>query len=513
MSSSRSAGERQQLQGGRGKPAGASSASRAGSGGAKAAGGGKKGAEKREMDDPGEKDDLGLPTGRGGGYGIASAVANPGQMFMDTARWLESSEDTDPIKMLGCCCEDFKARKLKAPCVLGWLVLQALGIFSQFALLSEVTRHLEEYDQTLARNCGPEHQQHGVCLGPTWNFSYSGVLAFPPAGSDNSDYDFVIPTDQAFKFKTTSSPATFLVGVEPQVPHNNAHWRLSISATGPRTGDNTWRDKNLEAWFGTGRKFNVFSSRYFSGAGEWAASMNLKSKYDTTAQVYAYVVDSKLQHLEEIHNQKQCSFEKGWQNFNDRESGRHQTVLLTTRRATTFFLVLSVGCFLLMLRRFLLYVEGGKLLSRVVALKFVLQDLPQQVCIVGYIYSWYAVDGLRCQMCIFHPGHCDDEHPLHFSNLVLCILTLLSASSNQMLLTPKAKRIDEETECFLALSRVALFSVSILPFSTAMFFLTSSVLHFQSTVIYAASAVPTFVGWGTVFCVPMFSICEDEALI
>lgn len=506
MPSSRSAGERQQLQGGRGRTAGPSSAPRASGSGAKAKGGGR--ATEKDV----EKDDLGLPIDSGRGYGIAAAVANPGQQFMDMARWLETSEDTDPIKMLGCCCEDWKARKLKAPCVLGWLVLQLLGIFAQFTLLSEVSRHLEEYDQTLARNCGPEHQQHGVCLGPTWNFSYSGVLAFPPAGSDNSDYDFVIPTDQAFKFKTTSTPATFLVGVEPQAPHTNAHWRLSIAGTGTRGGDNVWKDKNLEGFYGTGRRFKVFSSKYYSGSGDWTASMNLKSKYDTTAQVYTYVVDSKLQHLDQIHGQKQCSFEKGWENFNEKESGKHQTVLVTTKRATTFFLVVSSACFLLMLRRFLLYVEGGRLLSRVVALKFILQDIPQQICIVGYIYSWYAVDGLRCQMCIFHPDHCDNEHPLHLSNLILCILTLLSASSNQMLLQPKAKRIDEETECFLALSRIALFSVSVLPFSTAMFFLTSAVLHFQSTFIYAVSAVPTFVGWGVVFCVPMFTICDDDMI-
>merc|ERR1719281_1077486 len=105
--------------------------------------------------------------------------------------------------------------------------------------------------------------------------------------------------------------------------------------------------------------------------------MTLKSKLDGEAHIHVYVVDSKLQHLDAIHEQKQCSFEKSWENFNQKRSGTHQTVLLHTQRATAFFLFVSVCTFALLLRRFLFYVEGGRLLSRVVAFKFVLQDLPQ----------------------------------------------------------------------------------------------------------------------------------------
>merc|ERR1711904_298924 len=118
------------------------------------------------------------------------------------------------------------------------------------------------------------------------------------------------------------------------------------------------------------------------------------------------------------------------------------------------FLVVSIVTFLVTGHRFYFYVESGKLLSRVIAVKFLAQDFPQQLCIVAYLYGWYAENGLRCQMCLFHPQHCDDEHPLHFANLLVCIFTLLSACSNQLLLQAKSKKCDEEEECFLACARM-----------------------------------------------------------
>lgn len=175
----------------------------------------------------------------------------------------------------------------------------------------------------------------------------------------------------------------------------------------------------------------------------------------------------------------------------------------------SFLLVslLSVGA---MLHRFFFYVEGGKLLNRIMALKFLLQDFPQQMCIVAYLYAWYANNGLRCQMCLFHPLHCDAQHPLHWNNLMLCIFTLLSATSNQLLLQAKVKKYDEEEECFLWCMRGSLFSISILPFTTGLFFLSSSLLHLRSAFVYILSGVPSLIGWATLFCVPVFTCCDDD---
>merc|ERR1712070_1006399 len=147
-----------------------------------------------------------------------------------------------------------------------------------------------------------------------------------------------------------------------------------------------------------------------------------------------YVVDSRMEHLDEIHKQDQCSFESSWQKFSERHNGEHHRVLTFTYHALTLFIIMSGGLLYLVLHRFYYYVESGKLLRRVIALKFLILDFPQQVFIVAYIYGWYATNGLRCQMCLFHPLHCETQHPLHWSNLLACLFTILSASANQMML-------------------------------------------------------------------------------
>jgi len=441
-----------------------------------------------------------------------------------TARWFETSEDTDPAVIVAFCCEDFQPRKLKAPLVLCWLALQALGLLFQFALFCETSRHLAAFEETLATNCSPEHQQNDVCLGPAWNLSFSGTVTFPPMEGEDSrqDFDFIIPADRSFKFQTKSRPPTFLLGVEPQEPHVKAHWKVAVAAQDAHANSNpsaAYDERNREAdgvlppLYGTGNRYKVFSSTSYKGSGEWTASLDLKSRYSENAVVRVYVVDSRIEHLDDIHNQTQCSFEGSWQNFNERHNGEHHRVLTYARRATGLFLMVSIATFAVMLHRFYFYIEGGKLLARVIAVKFLVQDFPQQFCIAAYLYGWYANNGLRCQMCLFHPSHCDDEHPLHTFNALVCIFTLLSATSNQLLLQAKAKKYDDEEECFLWFARGAIFSVSVLPFATAMCLLSSSLLHFRSVIFTVLAGVTTLVGWGTLMCVPMFALCEEELLL
>ncbi|CAJ1408231.1 unnamed protein product [Effrenium voratum] len=64
------------------------------------------------------------------------------------ARWLETSEDTDPVKCFTVCCTDFKPRRVKAPVVLAWLLLQALGLIFQVILFLEIGRNLESFEET-----------------------------------------------------------------------------------------------------------------------------------------------------------------------------------------------------------------------------------------------------------------------------------------------------------------------------------------------------------------------------
>eukprot|EP00927_Polykrikos_kofoidii_P044026 TRINITY_DN38116_c0_g1_i1.p1 TRINITY_DN38116_c0_g1~~TRINITY_DN38116_c0_g1_i1.p1 ORF type:complete len:508 (-),score=69.04 TRINITY_DN38116_c0_g1_i1:287-1810(-) len=426
----------------------------------------------------------------------------------DWLRWLETSEKTDPGLLLSYWCEEFKPRKLKAPMVLAWLLVQSLGLFFQFMLLAEVSTHLSNYETTLSIYCGPEHQQHGVCLGPAWNMSYSGTLTFPPSVGDDSqsDFDFVIPSDQPFSFEIHSQPPTFLVGIEPLPPLPKASWKLAL---GPHSGGSGGQQPLM----GSGSRYKVFTDRqrYGTDANRWSASMSLRSKQPESVQIHAYVVDSRLQHLEDIHKQDQCRFDESWQNFNERHSGQHHSVLTNVQTAITAFIVASMLLGGVVLHRFFFYIDGGKLVSRIIAIKFLLQDMPQQLCIVAYLYAWFADNGLRCQMCLFHPTHCDDQYPLHSTNLLLCIFTMLSASANQLLVQAKMRRYrDEEDECFMWIIRAAMLSVSILPFCTAVFVLSSTVLHLRSPFIYFIFGLPTVLGWGALVCVPAFVCCDDD---
>eukprot|EP00928_Gymnodinium_smaydae_P055904 TRINITY_DN39372_c0_g1_i1.p1 TRINITY_DN39372_c0_g1~~TRINITY_DN39372_c0_g1_i1.p1 ORF type:complete len:518 (-),score=91.52 TRINITY_DN39372_c0_g1_i1:75-1628(-) len=441
----------------------------------------------------------------------AGASASSVRWQDDFYGWLTTSPETDPARLVSLCCEDFKPRKLKAPLVLGWLFVQALGLVFQFSLLMSVGTHLAAYEETLATYCGAEHRRNGVCVGPAWNLSYAGALTFPPsAGDENgrSDFDFVIPSDQSFSFDVRSDPPTFLIGLEPQPPCATAAWTASFAPVGHGGAS----EPVLTA---SGPKYKVIASRnsYYSwnSIRRWAVSVNLRSRFPDSCTISVFAVDSAISHLESIHQQQQCSFENSWQNFAEHHSGDHHRVLSNTQTATAFFLLVSLVVVGIVLPRFYYYVEGGKILSRIIALKFVAQDIPQQLCIVGYLYAWYASNGLRCQMCLFHPSHCDSEHPLNWTNLLVCLFTMVSACSNQLLLQAKLKRnYSDEDECFAWFTRFALFSVSILPFSTAIVLLSASLLHLRSVLIYIGFGIPMFVGFASVLCVPLFACCDED---
>lgn len=456
------------------------------------------------------KDDGLVESGSGDvGNFYGAATSDPTAWLYSTGKWLESSKDTDPTNLITYCCEDFRPRKLKAPVVLAWLLLQAGGLIFQIRLYGEIGQNLDLFEQTLAAHCGPEHQQNGVCLGPAWNMSWSGNLSFPAsAGEDSqSDFDFIIPSDQTFRFETKSKPPTFLLGIEPLSPNNKASWKAIVA---PREGGNSWGSaRKLPEVHGSGSKYTVLSSKFYGGP-SWSGSVNLRSKLAEEVHIHVYVVDSRIEHLEEVHKQPQCNFENSWQNFNERHNGEHHRVLSAALRATGFFLFVQMLLVASVSYRFFYSVESGKLLSRLIAFKFVVQDLPQQICIIMYLYGWYANNGLRCQMCLFHPQHCDDQHPLHGTNLLLCVFTLLSACANQLLLQAKLKKYDEEEECLICFARLSMFSISSLPFNTAMFLLANSLFHLHSVLVYFVVGIPTLIGWGSVLCVPVFTLCDED---
>merc|ERR1712232_114925 len=83
----------------------------------------------------------------------------------------------------------------------------------------------------------------------------------------------------------------------------------------------------------------------------------------------------------------------------------------------------------------------------VVLAKFVIQDIPQQVCIMLYLFGWYEASGLRCQLCLFEAEYCRYEAPFHFTNFVAFTCTLLSSCANQLLVNQFTRRHTPRTMC------------------------------------------------------------------
>ncbi|CAK0821193.1 unnamed protein product [Prorocentrum cordatum] len=372
-------------------------------------------------------------------------------------------------------------------------------------------QHMEDFGRALAENCrrdaGAGAGAGPGCVGTGWNLSAAEVLRFPrSAGSaaeiDGAGFDFVVSAERPFgPFETRSRPPTFLLVVEPRPPHEHVGWTATLRPS---------KSPSSRVVSGRGRADKVVvGRRQGSAAVSWTGRMRLETGVSAEAEVRVSVVDSRVEHLQEIHKQRQCSFEKSWEAFSMRKGGEHLVVLQRTRYAVASFLLFSICLMATVLHRLCSRRHSGSLLKRAIMLKFVAQDFPQQICIVAYLYSWYAKNGLRCQMCLFNPLHCETQQPLHWSNFLLCLVTALSAVSNQLLIQAKVFQ-DILDDCFVIVFRVALLSFSVLPFSTAVY-LSPLCFHYDHMLVLLLSAVLPFVlGWMTVCCGWMFVVFRDE---
>merc|ERR1712046_115954 len=103
----------------------------------------------------------------------------------------------------------------------------------------------------------------------------------------------------------------------------------------------------------------------------------------------------------------------------------------------------------------------------VVVAKFLLQDVPQQVCVILYLLGWYEAEGLRCQLCLFDMDHCGVEEPFHFANAIAFGCVLLSSVANQLLVRPIIKkRYTEDDICMHWVVRGGGACLATLPFTT-----------------------------------------------
>lgn len=111
--------------------------------------------------------------------------------------------------------------------------------------------------------------------------------------------------------------------------------------------------------------------------------------------------------------------------------------------------------------------DGTKLFTRLLLGKFIFQDFPQQIMLMIYLHAWYADDGMRCQMCLFHPDSCpildDDELPLSLFHKMVFVSLIVSALTNQFIIDVQGNKsimsiydsftLQEDEICFTCFAR------------------------------------------------------------
>jgi len=229
----------------------------------------------------------------------------------------------------------------------------------------------------------------------------------------------------------------------------------------------------------------------------------------------AFVEDAVTPHLAEIHASPQCAFGHAWKAFNQQHQGHSHRALAWCQFLLGAFL-LAGGAAVYAVHRELESRPGRSASYRfhaVVAVKFLLQDTPQQVCIVLYLFGWYEAAGLRCQLCLFDPRHCSAEEAFHIVNLVALACTLLSSAANQLLIRPIVKKAYTEDDiCVQYCVRIGGLCVSTLPFTTGMCWASRSLVPVPR-LFHVLFALPCGVGWlalASLACLPVLECCDEE---
>lgn len=251
------------------------------------------------------------------------------------------------------------------------------------------------------------------------------------------------------------------------------------------------------------------------GRVEWRAVFTTEGRGRMKRRFLISVEDAQMRHLSEIHMSTQCAFGRSWKAFTAHGKGVGHRALTWCRFLLGICFVFGAGAV------WLVYQEwthpNGRLCNRnfhwVVLVKFLVQDLPTQICIVLYLFGWYEASGLRCQLCLFEPQYCGDEHPFHWSNLIALLCCLLSSCANQILVRPAVKhKYNEDDLCIQYTLRIGGLCVATLPFTTAMCFASRSLLPVP-LLFHVLCAVPCGIGYvfliGT-FCMPILICCDDD---
>eukprot|EP00930_Biecheleria_cincta_P091278 TRINITY_DN80806_c0_g1_i1.p1 TRINITY_DN80806_c0_g1~~TRINITY_DN80806_c0_g1_i1.p1 ORF type:complete len:442 (+),score=58.19 TRINITY_DN80806_c0_g1_i1:87-1412(+) len=395
----------------------------------------------------------------------------------------------------------FTVREVGAQVVRAWLLLQAVGLLFQVGLWREVSSHLADFEDVIARECAPEHVHHGICAGPSWNMSKFDQFVL--RGSEHHSVDFV----------TKSSPPTFLLVVSPEP--RDVRWKVELRRVQPvqtvplmsviRNGQQvlTLEDVSDEA--------NSFVRDH--GYVQWEAILSSPGFYRNNVRLESFVEDAASKQLTEVHSNRQCAFGRSWKAFNQQHQGENHRALSRCRILLGIFIFAGAGAVYLVQQGLATGQQESKSFHLVVLAKFVLQDVPQQVCIVLYFFGWYDAAGLRCQLCLFDQQHCSDESAFHFTSFVAVACCLLSALSNQLLIRPaRKKKYTEDDICMIYWIRIGGACVATLPFTTGLC-MTSDFMVSSPTFVHLFFAFPCACGWISLFgfcCIGIICCCDDD---
>eukprot|EP00929_Paragymnodinium_shiwhaense_P106730 TRINITY_DN72344_c0_g1_i1.p1 TRINITY_DN72344_c0_g1~~TRINITY_DN72344_c0_g1_i1.p1 ORF type:complete len:488 (+),score=74.20 TRINITY_DN72344_c0_g1_i1:157-1620(+) len=426
----------------------------------------------------------------------------------------------------------FTIREFSALSIKFWLMFQVFSLLFQLRLWHEVGSHLSEYEETVAQYCSSEHLQHGICHGPMWNLAaYQDLVLNAAFWADR----------HSFQFSTLSSPPTFLVAVNPvsraesegqepapvgdSLPSDDAiskdaresRWSLEVVRVQPPHSGMPFQRYHSGQQAVTFEDFSIESKEALAKNGrvEWRATLTARSHHHRKTRFLVFAEDAAMSHLEDIHKSPQCAFGSSWKAFNEHRQGRNHQALSWCNYLLGIFLLVGAGAIWLVQREAKTpWLTGdGRSFHIVVALKFVLQDMPQQVCIVLYVFGWYEASGLRCQLCMFRPDYCGAEQPFHFANFVAFSCCLLSSMANQLLIRPAFKKTYTEDDiCMQYCVRIAGGCISVLPFTTGLCVASRSVLP-MPTLFHILCAIPCGLGWlclAGVICLPLLICCDDD---
>lgn len=423
----------------------------------------------------------------------------------------------------------FTVREITPQAAKLWLLLQLVGLLFEFNLWREVSSHLADFEDVVARECASEHQFHGVCAGRSWNTSIFE--------------DFTLSGHQAhsFSFWTQSKPPTFLVAVHPVSSRplgtaakddpeawedheaSTVHWSIEVQRLRPAANLPPMRFARGGQQVITAEDLSEEAASSASGRVQWQAIVQSLGIYRRNVRFVAFVEDAVGEQLVAVHQHPQCSFSTSWKAFNQQHQGQSHRALSRCQWMLGLFLLVGGGSVYLVHQELEKHRANAEYLAEnhpmsqrfhlVVLAKFILQDVPQQVCFVLYIFGWYEAGGLRCQLCLFEAKHCSEEDAFHFSNIVTAGCILASSLANQLLIRPvRKRRYSEDDVCMHLWIRVGGTCVASMPFTTGLC-LSSRSLVSEPALVHLLFAIPCLLGWLSISgfcCLGLLIACDDE---